>query len=77
MAAAYTIGFVVLLAAVAVGVWRGYLHAWPVAIAVSLLIPTLAARSGYHSLLPVRSAKGSAVALRAESFRRFADPKRL
>lgn len=69
--AAYTIGFVVLLAAVAVGVWRGYLHAWPVAIAVSLLIPTLAARSGYHSLLPVRSAKGSAVALRAESFRRF------
>ncbi|MEY4173856.1 MAG: hypothetical protein RI900_1021 [Actinomycetota bacterium] len=69
--AAYTIGFVVVLAAVAVGVWRGYLHAWPVAIAVSLLIPTLAARSSYHSLLPVRSAKGSAVALRAESFRRF------
>lgn len=69
--AAYTIGFVVVLAAVAFGVWRGFLHAWPVAIGVSLLIPTLAARSAYHRLLPVRSAKGSAVALRAESFRRF------
>ena len=69
--AGYTIGFVVVLAAVAVGVWRGFLHAWPVAVGVSLLIPTLAARSAYHRLLPVRSAKGSAVALRAESFRRF------
>jgi hypothetical protein len=69
--AAYTIGLLVVLAAVAVGVWRGFLHAWPVAIGVSLLIPTMAARSAYHRLLPVRSAKGSAVALRAESFRRF------
>ena len=69
--ASYTFGFLAVLAAVAVGVWRGFLHAWPLAIGVSLLIPTLAARSAYHRLLPVRSAKGSAVALRAESFRRF------
>jgi hypothetical protein len=55
-----------LLTAVA-GVFKGPLGAVLFAIAV----PALAAYAMYRSLLAARSASGSAIALRAESFRRF------
>ena len=41
------------------------------AILFGLVVPALAAVAVYRTLLPVRSATGSAFALRAESFRRF------
>ncbi len=41
------------------------------AILFGLVVPALAAFAVYRTLLPVRSATGSAFALRAESFRRF------
>jgi uncharacterized membrane protein YgcG len=66
-----TIATVVLAVAVGLGVWRGYLHAWPVALGIAVLVPVMVASTAYHPLLPVRSAAGSAMALRAESFRRF------
>jgi uncharacterized membrane protein YgcG len=43
----------------------------PAAFLFALVVPGLAAFALYRSLLPVRSAPGSALALRAESFRRF------
>ncbi len=41
------------------------------AIVFGLVVPALAAFAVYRSLLPARSAAGSALTLRAESFRRF------
>ena len=41
------------------------------ALAFGLVVPALAAFAMYRSLLPARSATGSALALRTESFRRF------
>lgn len=41
------------------------------AIVFGLLVPALAAYALYRSLLPARTAAGSSLALRAESFRRF------
>jgi hypothetical protein len=41
------------------------------ALAFGLIVPAIAAFAVYHSLLPARSATGSALALRTESFRRF------
>lgn len=55
-------GFVALL---------GALAAWPFAIAIGLLFPAVVAFFVYRVLLPARSASGSALALRTESFRRF------
>jgi uncharacterized membrane protein YgcG len=43
----------------------------PGAIAFALVVPAVAAVLMYRNLLPSRSAPGSALALRAESFRRF------
>ena len=68
---ALTIATGLLAIAVAVGVSQGYLHAWPLALGVAVLVPIMVACTAYHPLLPVRSAAGSAMALRAESFRRF------
>ncbi len=50
-----------------VGVFRG----WGPSIAVGLLFPAAVAFFMYRALLPARSAQGSALALQAESFRRF------
>ena len=58
-------------AVVGISVWQGWLRAWPVALAVGFLVPALVAGANYRKLLPVRSAEGSALALRTESFRRF------
>lgn len=49
----------------------GALARWPVAIALAVLVPGFVAVCAYATLLPARSARGSALALRAESFRRF------
>ncbi len=51
----------------ALGVFHGPLGA----IAFGIVVPALAAFAVYHTLLPARSAAGSALALRTESFRRF------
>lgn len=60
------IGFSSFLSAL-LGVFQG-----PVgAVGFGLLVPALAAYAMYRSLLPARSAAGSALALRTESFRRF------
>lgn len=59
------------VAVVAVAGFLGLLRAWPVALVVGFLLPALAAAVAYRPLLPVRSAAGSALALRTESFRRF------
>lgn len=69
------LGFLVFVA-VAIGVvsvWQQWLRAWPAAIAIAFAIPAVVAGNVYRPLLPVRSAEGSALALRAESFRRFLD----
>jgi uncharacterized membrane protein YgcG len=49
----------------------GWISTPPGAIAFGIIVPALAAFAVYRTLLPVRSATGSAFALRAESFRRF------
>ncbi len=49
----------------------GWISTPPGAIAFGIVVPALAAFAVYRTLLPVRSATGSAFALRAESFRRF------
>ncbi len=51
----------------------GLLYSWPLAIAFGLFLPATVAYFVYRTLLPSRSAQGSALALRAESFRRFLD----
>lgn len=48
-----------------------WLYAWPVAIIAGFAVPAVVATNLYRPLLPVRSAVGSALALRTESFRRF------
>ncbi|MEI8239110.1 MAG: hypothetical protein WCI22_06775, partial [Actinomycetota bacterium] len=67
------LGLAVGLAAVVlvVSVWRGWVQHWPIALLASIGAPAAVAGSAYRSLLPVRSATGSALALRAESFRKF------
>jgi uncharacterized membrane protein YgcG len=68
------LAFDVLLFAV-IGGWLstalGGIDTPPAAFLFALVVPGLAAFALYRSLLPVRSAPGSALALRAESFRRF------
>jgi len=69
------IGVLVLLSSgiVAVCVWQRWLRSWPIAILAAFAIPAAVGGVLYRPLLPVRSAEGSALALRAESFRRFLD----
>jgi uncharacterized membrane protein YgcG len=49
----------------------GWFHAVPLAVAFGIGIPAFVALCVYSTLLPVRSATGSALALLTESFRRF------
>ena len=55
----------------AIGAFVGLLKSWPLAIAVGVIFPAVVAYVVYRALLPSRSAQGSALALRTESFRRF------
>lgn len=56
-----------------VGAALGLLHSWPAALVFGIVVPAIAASLAYAALLPARSAQGSALALRTESFRRFLD----
>ncbi len=49
----------------------GFLRSWPLALAVGLVFPATVAYLVYRVMLPARSAQGTALALRTESFRRF------
>jgi uncharacterized membrane protein YgcG len=55
----------------AVTAFFGVFSSWPMALALGLLFPSVVAYFVYRVLLPARSAQGSALALRSESFRRF------
>ena len=67
------VGVVTGLAAAIVGfcVWKGFLASWPIALLAGFAVPAVVAGVAYRPLLPQRSATGSALALRTESFRRF------
>ena len=49
----------------------GVFRSWPAAILLGLAFPAIVAFFMYRVMLPARSAQGSALALQAESFRRF------
>ncbi len=49
----------------------GVFRSWALAILLGLAFPAIVAFFVYRVMLPARSAQGSALALRAESFRRF------
>ena len=49
----------------------GVFSSWPAALLLGLLFPSIVAYFVYRVLLPARSAQGSALTLRTESFRRF------
>lgn len=69
------LGLVVVaaIAILVISASQQWLRAWPAAIAAAFGVPALTVGNLYRALLPVRSAEGSALALRAESFRRFLD----
>lgn len=54
-----------------VGALLGAFGGWWLGIAIGIAFPALVAYFVYRVLLPARSAQGSALALRTESFRRF------
>ena len=55
----------------AVTAFFGVFSSWPAALLLGLLFPSIVAYFVYRVLLPARSAQGSALTLRTESFRRF------
>lgn len=63
--------FIMLWSGALASAFIGLLGSWPIAIAVGLTFPALVAYMVYRVMLPARSAQGSALALQAESFRRF------
>lgn len=65
------IGFFVFGIGSMVSALLGAARSVPVALLFGLIVPSVAAWSVYGVLLPSRSATGSAMALRTESFRRF------
>jgi uncharacterized membrane protein YgcG len=70
-AIAMLIVFIVIWAGWTVSAFVGLFASWLVAIAAGLIFPAVVAYFVYRALLPARSAQGSALALQAESFRRF------
>lgn len=56
-----------------VGSAVGLFRSWPLAVLIGLFVPAVVAYLAYRVMLPARSAHGSALALRTESFRRFLD----
>ncbi len=65
--------FALVWAGSAVTAAVGLIRSWPLAVAFGLLLPAIIAFFMYRTLLPARTAQGSALALRTESFRRFLD----
>lgn len=71
------IGAILVMVVLGIVAWRGPARAAGVldpivlALALAVVVPATVAYLLYASLLPARSAEGSALALRTESFRRF------
>ena len=65
------VGFIAYIAGAATLAVLGLFRLVPMAMLVGLTLPAITASVAYKTLLPVRSGTGSAVALQAESFRRF------
>ena len=63
--------FVIAIGGALASAASGIIQSMPVAIAFGVIVPALAAYGCYATLLPVRSATGSSLALLTESFRRF------
>ncbi len=63
--------FVIAIGGALASAASGIIQSLPVAIVFGLIVPALAAYGCYATLLPVRSATGSSLALLTESFRRF------
>jgi uncharacterized membrane protein YgcG len=63
--------FVLIWGGSAVTAAIGGFQGWPISIAIAVGFPAVVAYFAYRVLLPARSAPGSALALRTESFRRF------
>ena len=63
--------FIAVWAGSATTAFLGVFRSWPAALVLGLVFPAIVAYFVYRVLLPSRSAQGSALALRAESFRRF------
>ncbi|MEI7547481.1 MAG: hypothetical protein WCK21_05410, partial [Actinomycetota bacterium] len=69
----YGLGALVVAVVAVVGfcAWRGWWSSWPMAVGFTVAVAGLAAGIAYAGMLPARTAVGSAIALRVESFRRF------
>jgi uncharacterized membrane protein YgcG len=65
------LGVIALIVLGTAGVLSALFGWWPLALAFAVAVPTVAAYAAYARLRPSRSAAGSALALQAESFRRF------
>ncbi|HSL73825.1 MAG TPA: hypothetical protein VK853_05140 [Ilumatobacteraceae bacterium] len=61
---------VLVVTAIGSDVWLAVSSPW-IAIVAGILVPLVVAAGAYHAMFPSRTATGSALALRAESFRRF------
>jgi uncharacterized membrane protein YgcG len=64
-------GFFLVISSKVTGHLFAAFESWPAALLLGLLFPAVIAYFAYGALLSVRSAQGSALALRTESFRRF------
>jgi uncharacterized membrane protein YgcG len=65
------LGLLLVLSGKATGHMFGLFSTWPMALVLGLVIPAVIAYIAYGVMLSVRSAQGTALALRTESFRRF------
>ena len=65
------VAFLLIWSGSTLSAFLGAFQSWGLAIGAALLFPALIAFFVYRVMLPARSAQGSALALRAESFRRF------
>lgn len=65
------VGVGLLSAVLAFAMWRGWWDSELLALGLAIALPTVVAGTVYRDLLPGRSALGSALALRVESFRNF------
>lgn len=63
--------FVIVWAGSGVTALLGAFGGWWLGVAIGVAFPAMVAYFAYRVFLPVRSARGSALALQAESFRRF------
>lgn len=65
------LGVVIVAAVAGFAMWQKWWDVPLLAIGLGIAVPGLVAGGAYRGMLPARSATGSALALQAESFRRF------